>query len=980
MQKILCLCLWQVIVLSIATVSTLSISIPAVAQGVGAEQEGGIRMRGPKSSDVFPYDRYGPITKRDTLWKIALTVRPDNRLTVYQVMQALYQANPQAFAENNLNYLVEGQYLKIPSFNEMMAVNRGEAEKKSNQDEKSWQKKQPKTTPKAVRKPKEPSVNKKDLDTVKVEINDQLQKIDTQQQQRLKSIQNDVLDSIDGLQAILKENEKLRQRLSSFNSQLGTMQKEVAKGKEIKLQMDSMLKLQQALLEKAQAREKELLLEKQQAEAEKNNIFSSLWFIILMGTVPALLILIVAALILKRQKTEQPPKEKSAKKGKKAKAVKDNEKDSLDEIDELSLDDDLSLEDELSLDGDLSLDDELEIEDDLSVDLLEEDDVIHLDSDDDELDGLDDLEDILLDDDSQSEEQSSEGLAQGDLDDLLSSNELSIDEEPSPEDSLPVEEAPIVDDTSESDDATLEDNQLDQGDLDDLLNGLDEELSIDEEPSADDEINIDDVVESSDPDELLNEASLDEDLSADDKTIQTEITDPDDIDALLESMNVEAPSAKEEPPVEDAADAQTEITDPDDIDALLESMNVEAPPAKEEPPVEDAADAQTEITDPDDIDALLESMNVEAPSAKEEPPIEDAADAQTEITDPNDIDALLESMGVEEPQKEITDPKDIEDLLESMGDEAHTDDIASNEDESPNKAKIDSLSEEYVAPLLAVDFSDIHGDNSEGDNSEDDEPKDVNNVDDDLDIDALIAEAEESKREKSPEALDIGDELEDGEQGAFDEDTLAELLNDSVVENAVELTPDFSDQNVLADLLNDGSDDGEGAVSEATEIEDIQELDNLEFDELLANIEEESNVASNAVDYNQNQDLDSPISLDDFDDPNSGVATSSDTSSHDENYVSVDSLLSATQDIDATDELYNEANIDVGLGEYPEFTENVNQVDVDDDKDGMAAKLDLAKVYVEIGDQDNAQVILQEIISLGNPQQQLEAQEILNNL
>ena len=289
MQKLFRLCLWQV-VLGICTASVFSISMlstsgPAFSQEV-LTQERGIRMRGPKRTDIFPYDRYGPITPTDTLWKIALTVRPDSRLSVYQVMEALHQANPNSFVNNNFNHLVEGRYLKIPSFDRMMSINTAIAKQKSRQDDKDWQKKQPKTVAKKAIKPQEPSVNKKDLDTVKVEINDQLQKIDHEQQKRLTNIQNDVLDSIDGLQAILKENENLRQRLTSFNSQLGTMQKEVAKGKEIKLQMDDMIRLQQALLEKAQAREQELLLEKQQSALEKDNIFSSLWFIVLMATFP----------------------------------------------------------------------------------------------------------------------------------------------------------------------------------------------------------------------------------------------------------------------------------------------------------------------------------------------------------------------------------------------------------------------------------------------------------------------------------------------------------------------------------------------------------------------------------------------------------------------------------------------------------------------------------------------------------------------
>jgi pilus assembly protein FimV len=55
-------------------------------------------------------------------------------------MQALYQENPQAFADNNINHLVESTYLKIPSFNDMMAVNTSNAKRKSESDSKAWQK------------------------------------------------------------------------------------------------------------------------------------------------------------------------------------------------------------------------------------------------------------------------------------------------------------------------------------------------------------------------------------------------------------------------------------------------------------------------------------------------------------------------------------------------------------------------------------------------------------------------------------------------------------------------------------------------------------------------------------------------------------------------------------------------------------------------------------------------------------------------
>ena len=43
-------------------------------------------------------------------------------------------------------------------------------------------------------------------------------------------------------------------------------------------------------------------------------------------------------------------------------------------------------------------------------------------------------------------------------------------------------------------------------------------------------------------------------------------------------------------------------------------------------------------------------------------------------------------------------------------------------------------------------------------------------------------------------------------------------------------------------------------------------------------------------------------------------------------------------------------------------------------------KLDLAKVYIEIGDNENAEVILQDVVKKGDAQQQFDAQQLLDNI
>jgi len=274
---------------------------------------------------------------------------------------------------------------------------------------------------------------------------------------------------------------------------------------------------------------------------------------------------------------------------------------------------------------------------------------------------------------------------------------------------------------------------------------------------------------------------------------------------------------------------------------------------------------------------------------------------------------------------------------------------------------------------------------------EDIEEEESGDISDELDIDSLIADVQGEE----DATLDIGDDLlgsvdepslADDEtlealDSDFDESTLSELLSDEkALDSAVELSPDFTDSNVLADLLADGASDKE-EVSEATEIDDIQELDSLDFDELLANIEEESTTNSDEDSFDFTDEIDigdelieSPSATED-----SNVSEEKSKPSNEDHFVSVDSLLSDSLDPLPSGEPYEQTNIDVGLGEFPEFTEGENDIDVDDDN-GVAAKLDLAKVYLEIGDKENAEIILQDVVSMGDAQQQFDAQQLLDNL
>lgn len=65
---------------------------------------------------------YGPTTRTDTLWKIAEEMRPDKSVSTSQVMLALLKHNPHAFSADNVNNLMAGYILRLPSADAVRAV------------------------------------------------------------------------------------------------------------------------------------------------------------------------------------------------------------------------------------------------------------------------------------------------------------------------------------------------------------------------------------------------------------------------------------------------------------------------------------------------------------------------------------------------------------------------------------------------------------------------------------------------------------------------------------------------------------------------------------------------------------------------------------------------------------------------------------------------------------------------------------------
>ncbi len=75
----------------------------------------------PAVADSGPRSRY-TVRSSDTMWQIALNNRPSNSVSVQQMLVAIQEMNPDAFINNNVNLVREGTVLRIPNAQEVRNI------------------------------------------------------------------------------------------------------------------------------------------------------------------------------------------------------------------------------------------------------------------------------------------------------------------------------------------------------------------------------------------------------------------------------------------------------------------------------------------------------------------------------------------------------------------------------------------------------------------------------------------------------------------------------------------------------------------------------------------------------------------------------------------------------------------------------------------------------------------------------------------
>jgi pilus assembly protein FimV len=91
----------------------------------------------PKRTSNGSYGGQIVTRRNDTLWKVAARVRGAG-VSVEQMMMSLYEKNPNAFYQQNVNALAAGKTLKIPDKNTVQQISRQEALEEFTQHNTAW--------------------------------------------------------------------------------------------------------------------------------------------------------------------------------------------------------------------------------------------------------------------------------------------------------------------------------------------------------------------------------------------------------------------------------------------------------------------------------------------------------------------------------------------------------------------------------------------------------------------------------------------------------------------------------------------------------------------------------------------------------------------------------------------------------------------------------------------------------------------------
>ncbi len=806
----------------------LMMALPSIS--IGQERE--TPLKGPKdATDKFSGVVYGPIDSKDTLWQIANRYRQNQNLSVYQVMVAIYELNPEAFEQNNLNLLIDGATLKLPAERYVARIDKEKARLRTEQDEAAFAR-MPSVPGNSVQnlKPAVPLVNQEDLSNTKSAIEEKITRLDAQQARQFDDLRQQFASSLESVRSILDDNRKLYERVEKVNDDLQNLRDQVKD--DVQTQMDEQLALQKQLLEMLEEQKQQSAQRGKDTSNGSNSapliIGSSLFTLLLLGG--------LAYFLLRKQPaaesatavaTPPPPPKPSAE-------VDDSVPSLVDDFDD---DDELS-EDDLFNDDDL-LDDVLsnELEDAL----------------DDELENFADLDDdMLVPDDEDDFEEGTESLEQDELDSLFDEEDLSSSsiENDAEQSAIDLSDDEIADDF----------NQAEEEEKEEVSNEAVDEIA-DTEAEASDEPELEDSIETepvaSDSEAAQAEAAAEpEEKDANEEAPQEENEKPEiSIDELLEEEQKE-PSLEEKLGDDAVDEGMLEKLDKEiheqnqDLDRLTDEIigeieQIEMMGGLPDEALEENDDEaeNTAVSTPSpqsiqDLDALsegLDEINVDdmANADDFEDPLSDEliAELQGDDNEPYQAADFTESdvEANEEPGETNSDESSDDDL------QVHSDSAFANDNADTEEELNDPLSDELLAELEAEgSAAESHMDALSDELMAELEDIETEEATGDKEAEGARQQQSQTEEDKpaSEEVTEGVAEHINGEQGDAVTDENSEQSEEAVAEDEkTEQRDDEDDKTVSEDIVDDAAEDVEGEMDNAVADEITEENEALEGEE-----------------------------------------------------------------------------------------------------------------------------------------------------
>ena len=949
-------------------------SLPGVSpvapsnQQVQSEPE---KLVEPKTTEVQkPKDETYKVRPNDTLWEVAVKTRPNRNISPQQAMLAIQDLNPDAFIAGNINRLKKNQVLRVPTEDQMLSRSFDEAVSEVAIQNQAMAKRKAQLD--ATRK--DAAIQRDDkVEGARLKLlaggeattenergaSGQVATKTAGDQSRLEKELSITLENLD---KATRENQELRTRLDSLEDQINTLQRL------INLKDEQMVALQSGMASKVEQKQAEPEPEVK-AEAPKSNVGEDLNF---------------TSADTKPNKAAEEPKTEAEKTAEKPKPVEKPKPKPLpvqqpveEPFDPVAF----VLENPpvigaglgallLALIGlnvarkrkEKQQDESTEevTQSNLTEDLTDVDLGDQLDT---EIEGLDDVDDTDIDLDSESslnagetsletqEPEMSPEDVMGEVDVYLAYNRLepardllekSLASNPSRQEyrTKLIEILTELGDTEAAD----EQRQFISGEGD-----LGEDLSMESQAIEDvnEDFSMDFDLDSTD-ESLLDEANLD----SNDQLLE----ESDDLSFDLDGLELDTDVSNE--------GLEDELSlDSDDFSLDFESDS-------NEETLEDLSDL--------DLDMPKESKDSSS----------DNADTEASSTD-NDLEFDLGDFGTE-GTPEATDSEadfDFESLdLDDASEESlelASDELMDSEDDG--LAELDALS-------IDTESSDLDFDLDEP--SEPDDALDLDLSSDDLEELPELTEADTSS-DLDDLSFDLDDETDNSEEDdiSFDLDTTeqaqdAELSLDDLDSDLSDLESELSlddgdNQDVEIELDSSDSDD--------SGLPEFEESLSLDEDIELPELTEEVGGEDSALDELDANDIDLPtLEIDSSDAELPDLDEDFDISISNETEESSVSELESTEAVAAEykEELPTLGESDGSDDDFPPLgdIDDLDLENLDNDLDFLSGtdesetKLDLARAYIDMEDQEGAREILQEVLEEGSDQQKEEANKLLDSL